>query len=181
MIPTKPKTPENLCGIFLERYDWLQSAEQSYEKWHVPIHVQMAIMYQESGFMSNAAPPRTYFFGFIPGPRRSNAYGYAQALDSTWEWYKRDSKNFGAKRDRFRDAIDFIGWYGNKTYAMNRISKWDTYHQYLAYHEGHTGFEQKSYRSKLWLMETAKKVAIRARKYYSQLKECRGLRGPYDK
>ena len=39
-------------------------------------------------------------------------------------------------RARFKDSVDFIGWYTNKTEKILRISKKDAFRQYLAYHEG---------------------------------------------
>ena len=45
-----------------------------------PVHVQMAILHQESKFIPNAKTPRKYFLGIVPWGRQSSAYGYAQAL-----------------------------------------------------------------------------------------------------
>ena len=76
-------------------------------------------------------------------------------------------------RDRnFADAVDFTGWYMNKTSQINGISKSDAYNQYLAYHEGHGGFKKKSFNDKDWLINTAHDVDERSKKYKSQLKEC---------
>ena len=75
----------------------------------VPVSVMMAFMHQESRFVAGAKPPRKQIWGFIPGPRPSDAYGYSQAKNSTWEWYKTKSGNHGADRDDFDDAIDFVG------------------------------------------------------------------------
>ena len=48
------------------------------------MHVPLAMMYQESSFKHDAAPPMEYFLGFIPIGRASDAYGYAQAKTMTW-------------------------------------------------------------------------------------------------
>ena len=37
---------------------------------------------------------------------------------------------------RFKDSVDFIGWYINKTSKILKISKNDAYRQYLAYYKG---------------------------------------------
>ena len=55
---------------------------------------------------------------------------------------------------------------------MLGINKKDYFNQYLAYHEGHNGWNKKTFKSKEWLIELAKKVELNAIKYNEQLKEC---------
>jgi len=105
--------------------------------------------------------------------RQSSAYGYAQALDATWEEYQRATGSHSAKRDDIRDATDFMGWYMNTTRERNGISLTDARNQYLAYHEGHTGFSRGSYNSKAWLLRVAGEVGSRAQTYEGQLARCR--------
>ena len=64
-----------IFAIFsLKRRDWFETATDMKEKWGVPIHVPMAIMYQESSFKAKARPPKDYFFfGLIPWGRVSSA------------------------------------------------------------------------------------------------------------
>ena len=38
------------------------------------------------------------------------------------------------------------------------VSMWDAYNQYLAYHEGHGGHKNGSWKSKEWLQQVASKV-----------------------
>ena len=76
-----PTNTSNLCDIFDEKDDWYDDAADSKKRWGSPIEVMMAIMKQESSFKDDAAPPRTKILWFIPGPRKSSAYGYAQAKD----------------------------------------------------------------------------------------------------
>jgi len=78
-----------------------------------------------------------------------------------------------ASRVNFADAADFIGWYINKTYTINNVSKNDAYNQYLAYHEGHGGFKNKTYKSKDWLIDVANQVKSRANNYQNQLQDCK--------
>ena len=132
----------------------------------------MAFMYQESRFIATAKPPRKKIFGVIPGPRPSDSYGYSQAKESTWDWYQRSTGNYGADRDDFGDAIDFIGWYNNVSHKELGISKQDAFRLYLAYHEGHGGYRKQSYRSKDWLIDVARKVDRQAQQYNSQLQGC---------
>ena len=132
----------------------------------------MAIMHQESRFQSKAKPPRKKLLGFIPGPRPSDAYGYSQAKDDTWDWYIKSSGNYGADRDDFTDAIDFIGWYNNTSQKRCKIKPDDPYHLYLAYHEGHGGFNRRSFKNKQWLKDVARKVSSRSRQYGVQLARC---------
>jgi hypothetical protein len=170
---SQPKNTENICEIFREKEDWYQHAKNTHEKWGVPIHIQMAIMHQESRFVADAQPPRPYLLGFIPWFRRSSAYGYPQAQDGTWDWYIKDTGVWGADRDNFDHASDFIGWYCTVSHKKLGISKWDTTRQYLAYHEGHGGFKRKSYLKKKWLMNVSKKVNRRADLFGKQLTSCK--------
>ncbi|MEW8195440.1 MAG: transglycosylase SLT domain-containing protein, partial [Candidatus Thiodiazotropha sp.] len=136
-----PRNMADACDIFEEKDDWYEASEEAFEKWGVPIHVQLAIIHQESRFEHDAKPPREKLFWFIPWFRKSSAYGYAQVQDTTWKWYKRETGNSWADRDDYDDAVDFIGWYGSVSHRKLGISKWDTYRQYLAYHEGPGGYK----------------------------------------
>ena len=167
-----PVNVEDICKIFDEKRSWYKAAKKSEQRWGTPKHIQLSIIHQESSFKFNARPPRTKLFGFIPWKRPSNAYGYAQALDSTWEWYKNDSGRRFADRDNFDDAIDFVGWYTNMSNESVGISKWDPYNQYLAYHEGHTGWRRKTYQQKDWLKKAARQVDYRSKEWNVQLQHC---------
>ena len=171
----KTKMPQNLediCSIFEDRHDWYTAAKKSEERWGTPTHIQMSIIREESSFRYDARPPRKKMLGFIPWTRQSNAYGYAQVLDSTWVRYKNDTGRQYADRDDFDDAIDFVGWYTNLSNRSAGISKWDPYNQYLAYHEGQAGWRSGTYQQKNWLKKTAQRVDHRARKWWVQLQNC---------
>jgi len=168
-----PKNVDNACAIFKEKDDWYEYDKDSFEKWGVPVHVQMAMMWQESRFRAEAKTPRDWILGFIPYGRVSTAYGYAQVKDGTWDWYIERTGNWGADRDDFEDATDFIGWYGTYSHKTLGISKWDAYNQYLAYHEGHGGWKRKTYNKKPWLIKVSKKVKRKAAIYDAQLRRCR--------
>lgn len=167
-----PGNIENACSIKADRPQWYRSMERTERKWGVPVEVQMSTFYQESSFRPKAKTPRKYFLGFIPNGRISSAYGYAQAIDGTWDWYKSETGKRGAKRHRFPDASDFMGWYMSKTTQDHGVPPGDAYNQYLAYHEGHAGYGRGSYRQKAWLQNTAAKVDARAARYREQLQYC---------
>ncbi|MGB2255662.1 MAG: transglycosylase SLT domain-containing protein [Spongiibacter marinus] len=167
-----PRNPGDICAIFREKDDWYDDASEASKRWDSPIPVMMSIMYQESRFVADAKPPRKYWLGFIPAGRMSDAYGYPQAKDATWDWYKDKSGNWGADRDDFEDAIDFIGWYNNVSRRTNGIANTDTYSLYLAYHEGHGGFKRRTFAGKPWLQRVAGKVSARSRNYAAQLARC---------
>ena len=168
-----PQQQENICQIFKEKTSWYRLVNRYEEKWGAPIHVQMSILRQESAFQNRAKPERTKLLGIVPWKRKTSAFGYSQAVDGTWDWYKKETKKPLASRVNFADAIDFTGWYINKTNKINGIKKSDAYNQYLAYHEGHGGFKSKSYNNKDWLIKTATKVDQRAEKYRQQLDQCK--------
>jgi hypothetical protein len=167
-----PRRIDDGCAIFDERRRWYFAAKESYQRWGVPIHVQLAIIHQESRFRADAKPPRRKILWILPGPRASDAAGYAQALDGTWGEYRRESGNGGADRDDFDDAVDFVGWYAARSARELGIAKDDALRLYLAYHEGNGGFRRGTFRRKAWLMRTAWRVADRAELYRRQLATC---------
>ena len=122
-----PRDVNNICAIFQEKDDWYGDAADARDEWGSAIPVMMAIIYQESRFQADAKPPRRKFLGFIPGFRPSSAYGYSQAKTTTWDEYKRDAGRFGADRDDFADAIDFVGWYNQQSRKRSGISLENTY------------------------------------------------------
>lgn len=145
---------------------------QTEARWGVPVTVQMATMYRESKFVGDARTPRKYRLGFIPAGRMSSAYGYAQAIDGTWDWYRDDTGNRRARRDNFADASDFIGWYMDISNRRNGIAMRDAYRQYLAYHEGHGGYARGTYNKKRFLLRAAEEVRQMEARYRAQLAAC---------
>ena len=55
---------------------------------------------------------------------------------------------------------------------MIGIDKNDAYNQYLAYHEGQTGWKNYSYTDKDWLIKAARNVENKSHIYKTQLKKC---------
>lgn len=168
-----PRDLENACAIVRERPQYYRAMQATERKWGIPVHVQMATIHQESKFIGNARTPHRFALGVIPMGRQSSAYGYSQALDGTWEEYQREQRRGGAKRDRIQDATDFMGWYMDQSSARLGISKADAQAQYLAYHEGRTGYARQSYLGKPWLMDVSAKVQSRSQTYAQQLQSCR--------
>ncbi len=169
---TAPANQADICAIFSERPEWRDAAYAAARKWGAPVPVQMAIIWRESSFRPDVRPPKKYALGVIPDGHVSSAFGFAQAIDGTWDWYRRDSGNSDADRTDFEDATDFVGWYMAKSEKANGIGMHDAYNQYLAYHEGHAGHRRKSYNAKAWLLDVAGKVAGQAVSYRGQLRNC---------
>ncbi len=168
-----PRNLDDACAILSQRPAYSKAMRKAERKWGIPVSVQMASMYQESKFIGNARTPHRYALGVIPMGRQSSAYGYSQALDGTWEEYQQEEGGRGAKRDRIDDATDFMGWYMHNTSERLGVSKSDAEAQYLAYHEGRTGFANRTYLGKPWLVEVAAAVGSRASMYENQLASCR--------
>lgn len=170
-----PSSVENVCGIFKEKKSWARAAERAEQRYGAPRAVTMAIVRQESAFEQSARPPRRRILFVFPGFRRqSSAYGYAQATEPTWELYKKETGRPGARRGKFEDAIDFVGWYVRESKRRSGIEMNDAYGQYLAYHEGWGGYNQGSWRGrrKRDLRSVAARVAQNAETYAAQLEEC---------
>ena len=166
-----PTNQDDICAVFQQRPAWRDAVYASARRWGAPVPVQMAIIWRESSFRSHVRPPKTTFMG-VPTGHISSAYGFAQAIDGTWDWYREETGNRKADRTRFEDAADFVGWYMAKSWESNGIGMNDAFNQYLAYHEGHTGHRNGSYRAKPWLLEVAAKVADQTVRYRGQLRGC---------
>jgi len=167
-----PKHLEHICYVLKRHPKWYFAARHVRKKWGVLISTQMAFIYKESHFRSEAKPKREKLFGFIPWKRPTSAKGYAQAIDNTWQVYLRETQQRGARRDDFTTSLDFIGWYVNHMHRHLGIPKNNVYALYLAYHEGPSGYLRRSYRKQPYLMHIARKVQARANRYRQQLLAC---------
>ena len=127
----------------------------------------------ESDFDWLAKPPRHKIFKVIPYRRLSSSFGYSQAIKGTWKQYKEETGNKYATRTRFKDSVDFIGWYTNKTEKILKIGKNEVFKQYIAYHEGWGNY--KNYKSNKKIILLAKKVQKQSSKYKNQLSECQKI------
>lgn len=174
---SQPTQINNVCAVFAQNDGWVKnwqrSAYKAESKYGIPVPVLMATVRKESGFKSDARPPRKKILGFIPGKRASTAYGYSQALNGTWAQYVAESGNFGAKRASFHDAIDFVGWYHSKTVSKYGVAPGDMYNLYLAYYHGWGGYAKGSWRNNASIMSYARQADDMARNYASQLQGCR--------
>ena len=165
-----PKNTADGCSIFSERYLWYKHAKKTAEKWGTPIYIQLAIIKMESDFDWLAKPARKKIFKVIPYKRLSSSFGYSQAVKGTWRQYKKETGNKYATRTRFKDSVDFIGWYTNKTEKILKISKKDAFRQYVAYHEGWGNY--KNYKKNQKVILLANKVEKQAGLYKKQLSKC---------
>lgn len=172
-VSPPPRDVNNICSVFRQYPKWYTDALDVQRRWRVPVAVQMAIIHQESKFDANAEPQRTKLLWVIPWTRPSTAYGYTQALRSTWALYKQSQGSLWASRDNFTDGVDFIGWYANQANRRAGIPRNNAYDLYLAYHEGIGGYMQKTYMKKHWLIPVAHKVSARAHIYQAQLARCK--------
>lgn len=171
-----PNDIDDVCAVFEQNDGWLdnwrEAAQRTEQKYGVPVPVLMATLRKESGFKSNAKPPRRKLLGFIPWKRVSSAYGYSQALDGTWAQYRREAGTFWSSRSDFADAIDFVGWYHAKTAASFTIPPYDTYNLYLAYYYGWTGYKRGEWRKDAGLQRYALATDTMAQRYAAQLRGC---------
>ena len=133
--------------------------------------MQLAFIKMESDFDWLAKPPRHKLFKVIPYKRPSSSFGYSQAVKGTWKQYKKENNRPLATRARFKDSVDFIGWYTNKTSKILKISKKDVFKQYIAYHEGWGNY--KNYKNNNKIILIAKKVKNQSDRYKKQLSDCK--------
>ena len=167
-----PRDLDNACSIASERPQYFRAFQRVERKYGVPVPSLMAIIYQESKFIGDNRTPHRYALGVIPVGRQSAAFGYSQALDGTWEEYQDQEGGRRARRDDIDDATDFMGWYMAQTVDETGVPITDTRNQYLAYHDGRTGFKRGTWRAKSWLVRIAGEVEARAVMYDTQLRSC---------
>lgn len=172
-----PDQVHDACLILEDNRSWWRDLRRTERRWGVSPGTQLAFLKRESSFNRNARPARTRLLFILPGPRPTSAFGYAQALDSTWDWYRDDTGRRGADRNDFGDAVDFIGWYSSMSQRQSGIALDDPYNLYLAYHEGHGGFNRRTYRGKAWLQRAAREVETDTRRYDAQIARCEGRLG----
>ena len=168
---TIPKNTADGCSIFYERYFWYKHVKKTEKKWGTPVYLQLAFIKMESDFDWLAKPPRHKLFKVIPYKRPSSSFGYSQAVKGTWKQYKKETNRPLATRARFKDSVDFIGWYTNKTSKILKISKKDVFKQYIAYHEGWGNY--KNYKNNNKIILIAKKVKNQSDRYKKQLSDCK--------
>lgn len=169
---TAPRNLDDACSILQQRPHYERAFKRTERRWGIPVHVQMAVMHQESKFIGNAKTPHRFALGIIPLGRQSSAKGYSQALDGTWDEYRDEEGGRFARRTDIDDAADFMGWYMAETTRRLGIPPSDARDQYLAYHEGRAGYARGSYRTKSWLLSVAQRVAVRSDLYARQLAYC---------
>ena len=167
-----PKNQEDACSILKQKKSWRSALKKTQRKWGISAGMQLAFIKTESNFRSTARTERKYFLGLIPSGRISSAYGYSQALDGTWNEYKKRTGNRYHRRSNFAHSTNFIGWYVDKSSKLLGISKNNAYLHYLAYHQGQAGFKTGAYRTKSGLLKVAKKTAYNKKIFDRQLKKC---------
>jgi len=167
-----PRHTQDICRVIEQHPAWYRDARDAQKRWGTPANVLLAFVQRESGFRKKARPDRPWFL-FIPLPRRSSAYGYAQAQDPVWKEYRKANPGWFKRRTDMADALDFLGWYTDRIHRELGISKWDPRHLYLAYHEGIGGYRRGYWRKDRHLLATAAEVDHRAREYGAQLRRCR--------
>ncbi len=168
-----PRQPDDICRIFDEKRSWYRAALETEREWGLPIPVGMAFVHRESSYVADAKPPRGRLLWVIPWRRPSSAYGYAQATDEAWSDYRKATSRWMVDRDDFDDALDFIGWYNDRSARKLRLSKQDAYHLYLAYYSGISGYASGRWRSDARVKGYASKVARRAQRYSAQFSTCK--------
>ena len=161
------------CDLLSNKRSWYKGLSKASGHWNVPKYTILAFIHQESKFKARAKPPRKKLFGFIPTFRPSSAYGYPQALDTTWHNYQKATNSRFADRDDFNDAVDFVGWYIAGSRSKLSIPVENVSDHYLVYHEGAGGYSRGTHVNKKWLITVADKVQMRSDLYAVQLDTCK--------
>lgn len=173
---SQPTNINDVCAVFDQKDGWVggwqRDAQKASRRHGIPVPVLMATIRMESSFDGGARPERKKILGFIPGKRASSAYGYSQALDGTWDEYRSVTGNRGARRGNFADAVDFVGWYHDKSARTLGIPRNDAYRLYLAYYHGHGGYRSGAWRSNPSMQAYARRTEAMAQRYAAQMRSC---------
>ncbi|WP_019220867.1 membrane protein [Bartonella senegalensis] len=173
---TTPIYTNNACAVLAQKdgfFDnWGKASKRAEIRYGIPMPIILATIKMESNFRHNARPARTKLFGFIPWKRPSTAYGYSQALDSTWAMYLRSTGRSFAWRTNFADAADFVAWYHRQSVQRNGVRFDDAYSLYLNYHMGHGAYAHSQGVVPGALAQAAQRMAMMSRHYDQQLKAC---------
>ena len=161
-----------MCRLVEARPHWWRALLEAERRWEAPPSLTLAIIWRESTFRADARPLAPGYFSFLPPRRLSSAYGYAQAIDGTWAWYLRETNNAKARRESFADAVDFIGWYLDRSRRLLGLAFDQQLEHYAAYHQGHQGFLTADWRANPVVTVPAKDVARQAAVYERQMSGC---------
>ena len=170
-----PKYPSNACKIFGEKYFYLKYTRAASKKWGVPISSILAVINKESGFRRFAKPKKLKIFKIIPYRRPSSSLGFSQAVNKTWDLYKKENNKPAALRISYKSSSDFIGWYFWKANKVNKVSLNNTRDLYLNYYLGFSAYKNKAYQTDKKAIIYAKSVEKQAKIYKSQLLECKSI------
>lgn len=163
---------QDLCMVYNKNYHWYRSAMRAQKKHDIDATIIMSVMAQESNFTHNARPGKEYILNFIPWGYETSARGYGQVIDGAWDDYKKINNKWFPSRHNFNDVSDYIGWYLDKASKKLHINRKDTYHLYLAYHQGMTGYKRHDERNNHELDLIAKKVQRNSNRYQYEFKQC---------
>ncbi|GAA5104664.1 transglycosylase SLT domain-containing protein [Bartonella jaculi] len=173
---SRPLYTNNACAILAQKNgffdNWGKASKHAEMRYGIPVSIILATIKMESNFRHNARPPRKKLFGFIPWKRRSTAYGYSQALDSTWATYLHSTGRSFAWRTNFADAADFVAWYHRQSVQRNGVRSDDAYSLYLNYHMGHGAYARSKGYITGAVTQAAQRMASMSRQYEQQLKAC---------
>jgi hypothetical protein len=171
---TPPRNVDDACAIFAEYGDWFADAKAASQRWGCRSRYCWRSSIRNRPFAPTPEPPRTWYLGFIPGPRPSSAYGYSQALDGTWDRYTAATGNVMAPIAT-SSPMPWISSAGTSTkppcataspnVATPITNIWLITKARAALPRALTG-------KKPWLMERARKVSRQAARYGSQLARC---------
>ena len=170
-----PKYPQNACKIFGEKYFYLKYTRAASKKWGVPISSILAVINKESGFKRFAKPKKLKIFKIIPYRRPSSSLGFSQAVNKTWDLYKKENNKPAALRISYKSSSDFIGWYFWKANKINKVSLNNIRDLYLNYYLGFSAYKNKAYQTDKKAIIYAKSVEKQAKIYKSQLLECKSI------
>ncbi|WP_150464310.1 transglycosylase SLT domain-containing protein [Francisella sp. XLW-1] len=154
------------CEILDQNPNWKLSLKKAQDKYNLSPAFAMGLIYQESRF--DAEAKSSY----------STAYGYAQAINSTWQHFQEEVKQ-NAKRNNFDDSVQFIGWYMAQLSKSLKLKMSDSENLYMAYMLGATGYKRYkagTFKNKAKIEEDkniANKVKAYTNLYKSQLKDCK--------
>ncbi|WP_156826469.1 hypothetical protein [Marinobacterium rhizophilum] len=151
------ESPAPATCRLLERQGRLRVALQDARgKWGLEPAVAMALL----------EPP-------LGGEHKRHVLPYGNA----WDEYRIAQSNWSATTDNIDDAVDFLGWGGERNRQMLQLDIAQVDALYLAYRLGPGAYSQGVHRG-IWIEKEAERVAERAARYSNELQQCPELVEP---
>ena len=142
----------SICEQLDDNDEWLSPLLQAENKYFTPLSVQLSLLeFPESG--------------------RDGKYVYARSGD--WDEFRMRTERWDASPARIDDAVSYVAWFSQQSRERNQIDRDAAGEHFLSMRLGHGAYHRLERGSLPSLERTAEQVADRAKRWDSELVNCR--------